>query len=139
MRKGRFVKTASLFALFILIISTTVSAGSWNAQTQKYTPSSGEVVFYDSEQCKGQPYMALKVGNYADFRSYNTGASGSPSWNDRASCIVVGPFTKVIVYEHINYKGKSKEYKASTAEKMFTLSGDRTWNNKISSCKVQNN
>lgn len=46
--------------------------------------------------------------------------------------------TKVTVYEHKDYKGKSSTYKTTTEAK--TISGNgQWWNNKISSIKIEKN
>jgi len=125
--------------MIILMIAggSLIVLGQWNPETKTFNPRDGEVVFYDSSQCKGEPYMVLKRGNYPDFRSYNTGGSGSPNWNDRVSCLQVGPNTNVTVYQHINYGGKSKTFNRtrSNPNGLFSLSGD-WWDNSISSCKI---
>jgi hypothetical protein len=99
----------------------------------------GNAKFFQDYQCETGNYIQLKKGNYPDLRSYNTGALGSPSWNDQISCMVIGDgVSKVIVYEHINYKGKSKTFTRTSSNPLgsWSLSGD-WWNDNISSIKVQ--
>ena len=56
------------------------------------------VVFFQNGDYNGN-YIQLRVGEYKDLRSYNTGESGSPTWNDQISSMKIGAgITKVIVY-----------------------------------------
>jgi len=102
-------------------------------------PPYDKAVFYQDYQCETGNYMQLKIGNYPDLRGYNTAELGSPTWNDQISCMTIGAgVRKVIVYEHINYKGKSKEFKRTSSNPLgaWSLTGN-WWNDKISSIKVQ--
>ncbi len=102
-------------------------------------PPFERVVFYQDYQCETGNYMVLKRGNYPDLRCYNTGGSGSPTWNDQISCMTIGEgIAKVIVYEHINYKGKSKTFTKTSSNPLgaWSLTGN-WWNDKISSVKIQ--
>lgn len=132
-------KIRSLTLLFAILSCALISpyayGGSWNAETQTYTPSTHEVVFYDSASCKGEPYIVFDV--------INTNPKEIPrlsgyDWNDKISCIVIGIMTKVTVYEHKEYKGKSSTYKTSGERKTIYGSGN-WWNNKISSIKIEKN
>lgn len=133
----RVLRIAFLCAVVAVLFSFGAKA-QWNDATQQFTPGSGQVVFYDNYLCKGEPYMVLQRGRtYNDFRSYNLGALGTPNWNDKTSCVVVGPGTKVTIYEHINFGGKSATFGRTTSNPngMWSFQGI-WWNNQASSAKI---
>jgi len=112
----------------ILLAQFTWAAGSTPHNT---------VVFYQ-DGCGGGRYLELGVGSYSDLRDYRTGGSGGQTWNDQISCIFAGSgVTKVIVYEHINFEGKSKEFTRSwgNPDGRWSVSDD-WWDNRISSIKI---
>jgi hypothetical protein len=101
----------------------------------------GKAVFFEHYKCtsdEGGNFIVLKIGNYPDLRCYNLG-SGSTTWNDKISCMTIGEgVSKVIVYEHINYKGKSKTFTKTSGNPLGSWSLYKDWwNDKISSIKVQ--
>jgi hypothetical protein len=95
-------------------------------------PSSMQVAFYEDANYCGA-YLKLGLTEVNDLRQYNTGASGTPNWNDRVSSIRVGSEVKVLLYKDINFQNL-----------MGTLSGpsnisnlaSKGWNDTISSVKV---
>ena len=105
-------------------------------------PGPGQVFFYDNHQCKSN--------NPNDWLSFNTGAkiadlttwkvgSTSQNWNDRISCMKIGPgVSKVIVYQHIKYGGKTKTFTrtSSNPNGVWSLQGD-WWDDSISSFKIE--
>jgi hypothetical protein len=105
-------------------------------------PGNGQVFFYDNPQCQ--------TNNPNDWLSFNVGAKISDltkwtllgtnqKWNDRISCMKIGPgVNRVIVYQHINYKGKSKTFTRTNSNPAhaYSLSGD-WWDNSISSFKIE--
>jgi hypothetical protein len=129
------MKRALVFLFGLALVLPLITISGAMIQPAPY----GKAVFYQDYQCETGNYMQLKIGNYPDLRCYNTEASGSPTWNDQISCMTIGEgVSKVIVYEHINYKGKSKEFKKTSGNPLgaWSLTGD-WWNDKISSIKVQ--
>lgn len=132
-------KFTSLISLSIMLncvfILSYVFGGTWDSNTQTYKPGTHEVVFYEYTDCKGRPYIV--------FDAININPNEIPrlsvyEWNDRISCMSLGMMTKVTVYEHKDYKGKSSTYKTTTEAK--TISGNgQWWNNKISSIKIEKN
>jgi hypothetical protein len=101
------------------------------------------VVFFEDCRCDenlGSGYfIQLPKGQYPDLGTYNLGAPGTPNWHDKISGIVMGTgITKVTVYEHANYGGRSKVFTRTSANtnKCTSLSGD-WWDNKISSIKIE--
>lgn len=129
---------STLIALVTIALAAIASA-QWNEDTQTFTPSDGQVVLYDNYLCKGEPFMVVQRGRtYKDFRAFYVGDSASSgNWNDRVSCIHLGPNTKITVYQHINYGGTSKAFSRTTnnPDGKWSLSGD-WWNNNVSSCSV---
>ena len=118
----------------ILFVLTLFACFGWAIEPAPYN----KVVFYQDGDCDTGNYMQLGVGDYADLRTYNTGGSGSPNWNDQISCMTIGEeISKVIVYEHINFGGKSKTFSKTSSNPLgsWSLSG-LSWNDKISSVKV---
>lgn len=127
-------KTTILMAAAVVLIAASAVA-QWNPATQKYTPGPKQVVLYDYRDCKAEPYMVVRAGaNYPDFRSYDVMGG---NWNDRASCIVLGPNTKFVGYQDINFRGSALTFTSGANEiKVFAIGGSSAWDNKISSCKV---
>jgi hypothetical protein len=106
---------------------------SWNAPAPR-----DRAVFYQ-DNCGSGDHLELRKGEYPDLREFRVGGSSSATWNDRISCIVIGPgITKVTVYEHPNFEGKSREFTrtGSGSGSNWSLSG--LWcNDKVTSLKVQ--
>ncbi len=120
------------FIIFLVILSFFVSLASagWNSSTKVFTPGEGQVVLYDN-YCSGEPFLVLGIGETPDLRTIGAPNVQTANWNDRASCLYVGPNTKITVYQHINYGGSSKVFYPG----LYCLKSD-WWDNSISSCKV---
>ncbi|MGZ8781177.1 MAG: beta/gamma crystallin domain-containing protein [Thermoanaerobaculia bacterium] len=117
-------------ALLALLLCAAVPAfAAWNAQAHVFIPAQGQVVLYESPACRGEPYVVLQVGRTYD--NFVNLAMGSGNWNDRASCVEVGPSTRVLIYQHINYGGSTRTLTAGVT----TLCGN-WWDNSISSARV---
>jgi hypothetical protein len=97
-----------------------------------------KAVFYQDNDCRGGTSIELREGKYPDLTKHTVGKSGSATWNDRISCIAIGSdITKVVVYEHVNYGGRSKEFTRSSVKSEGSWSlGDGWWNDRISSIVV---
>ena len=94
---------------------------------------SNQVYFYEHTNYGGAYMRFDGLREVPDLRSYNTGALGSPNWNDRISSFKIGKELKLVVFKDINYRGGS-----------WTISGPATistlvsngWNDKISSFRI---
>jgi hypothetical protein len=73
------------------------------------------------------------IREVADLRGYNTGALGTPNWNDRISSLKVGSELKLIVFRDINFKGTSLTLTGPAAISTLVSNG---WNDKISSFRI---
>lgn len=119
-----------MFTYFkILIASAFLSIGAFVAPAQ----DSNQVYLYEHTNYGGAYMRWDGVREVPDLRSYNTGALGTPNWNDRISSLKIGKDMKLVVFKDINYRGGS-----------WTISGPATistlvsngWNDKISSFRI---
>ncbi len=119
-----------MFTYFkIIIASAILSIGALVAPAQ----NSNQVYFYEHTNYGGAYMRWDGVREVPDLRSYNTGAIGTPNWNDRISSFKIGKDMKLVVFKDINYRGGS-----------WTISGPATistlvsngWNDKISSFRI---
>lgn len=123
--------------LLFLCLALFCPATAFGQSVQPAPP--GKVVFYQDYQCTTGNYIVLGYGNHSDLRQWNTGAQGSPTWNDQISCMAIGEGVgKVIVYQDIKFKGKSREFKRThnNPNGVWSLAGN-WWNDRISSIKIQ--
>jgi len=104
-------------------------------------PPDDKAVFHQNGDCNSFYSISLGVGDYPNIGCYNLDTLGSPTWNDQISCMTIGlKISKVIVYEHINYGGKRKEFSRNTSTNPFgswSFAGGDWWNDKISSIKIE--
>jgi len=105
-------------------------------------PGNGQVFFYDNYQCvtnNPNDWMSFNQGAYiADLTKWQVMGTNQ-NWNDRISCMKIGPgVSKVIVYQHINSGGSTKTYTRTTSNPngVWSLSGD-WWDNSISSFRIE--
>jgi len=123
-----------------LIVAVLMLVGSSLSFADSITPAPFErVVFYQDYQCTTGNKIVLKRGSYGDLRQWNTAELGSPTWNDQISCMVIGEgISKVTIYQHINYKGKSKTFTRTRNNPLgaWSLAGD-WWNDSASSIKIE--
>jgi hypothetical protein len=128
----RIVPLLTVLGLFLLV--------SPSANSLIPTPPDDNAVFHQDGDCNSFYTIALRVGDYPDLGSYHLGDIGSPTWNDQISCMTIGlNISKVIVYEHTNFKGKRKEFSRNTNTNSlgsWSFAGGDWWNDKISSIKV---
>ena len=52
--------------------------------------SRDKAVFYQDGGCDGGKYVELEEGEYADLTKLRVSGSGSATWNDRISCMLIG-------------------------------------------------
>jgi hypothetical protein len=102
------------------------------------------VRFFRDHQCETGPSTTFGKGYYKDLRQYpqndpDTFATiPGTNWNDQISGIVIGAnISKIVVYQHINYGGKSKTFTRAANNPLgaWSLAGD-WWNDSISSVKI---
>jgi hypothetical protein len=120
-------------ALFIPVIASAIDPAP-----------DGNVRFYRDYQCSTGPSTTFGPGEYKDLRQYpqndpdTFAAIPGTNWNDQISCMTIGAgISKVIVYENINFKGKSKTFTRTTNNPLgsWSLAKD-WWNDRISSVKI---
>lgn len=124
-----------LFAVLCFALLCPAAAFGQSVQPAPW----GKVVFYQDYQCTTGNFITLGTGEHKDLRQWNTGAQGSPSWNDQISCMVMGEGVgKVIVYQDIKFKGKSRTFTKThnNPNGVWSLAGN-WWNDRISSIKIQ--
>jgi len=128
------MKKSLLFVSVLVLAFSSLSFG----ETIQPAPK-GRVVFYQNYPCTAGDKIVLGRGAYSDLRQWNTAELGSPTWNDQISCMVIGQgIRKVTVYQHINYKGKSKAFTRTKNNPLGTWSLVDDWcNNSISSIKIE--
>lgn len=122
------------FVLFIPVIASAIDPAPANT-----------VRFYRDYQCTTGPSSTFGPADYQDLRQYPQNDPNSPyapisgtNWNDQISCMTIGQgISKVIVYEHIKFGGKSKTFTRTTNNPLgsWSLAQD-WWNDKISSVKI---
>jgi hypothetical protein len=124
----------ALGLLFTLGFATGISA-TWDSATNRYNPDgTGHVVGYNTSDCTGKSYIHLYHGTtYKNLTNWH-GADGS-SFNDKISCIIVGPKTKFEYWQHKDYGG-SKGVFNNTTDQIDTKVISGWWDNSISSVKV---
>ena len=126
------------FVLFAVLCFALLCPVAAFGQSVQPAPA-GKVVFYQDYQCTTGNFITLGIGEHKDLRQWNTGAQGSASWNDQISCMVIGEGVgTVTVYQDINFKGKSKEFKRTrnNPNGVWSLAGN-WWNDRISSIKIK--
>jgi hypothetical protein len=101
---------------------------SWAAD-----PTSNQVYVYEHTNYEGAYMRFDGLREVADLRSYNTGALGTPNWNDRISSLKVGSEVKLVVFADINYKGASWSVTGPASIKTLVSNG---WNDRISSFRI---
>ncbi len=116
-RKGFLVLLLALFAAALL----AQTVGSTQVYVYEHINYGGAYMRFDG------------IRDIPDLRSYNTGASGTPNWNDRISSLKVGTDVKLVVYADINYKGAS--WSVSGPANVSTLVSNG-WNDRVSSFRI---
>jgi len=117
---------------FALVAGTGAIAATWDSSTLKMNPVLGEAVAYDRSDCR-----APGAQGYFVFIDKPGVTYSSVGWfNDKASCITIGPRTRVRIYQHTNFGGKQLNIQNDSYDtiKQQVLSG--WWNDTLSSIKV---
>ncbi len=106
-------------------------------------PSPGQVFFYDNARCLSKQTdnsLVLNKGERIDDLTKRIKSQDSPdTWNDRIACIKIGPtVNRVIVYQNVNFKGKSRTFTRTNSNPggVWSLRGNG-WDKNISSIAVE--
>ena len=121
--------------LILLLFAAPWVFAAWDEPTNRYNPDgTGQVVAYDTSDCKGPNYIILYHGTtYKNLTNWH--GSDGRNFNDRISCIIVGPKTKFEYWQHKDYKGKYERFN-NTSDQIDTKVIGGWWDNSISSVKV---
>ena len=127
-------KNALVAAAVLVLMPATVFA-AWDAPTNRYNPDgTGHVVGYDTSDCKGNNYIILYHGTtYKNLTNWHGQDGGN--YNDRISCIIIGPKTKFEFWQKKDYGGKYGSFNNNT-DQIDTQTIGGWWDNSISSVKV---
>jgi len=134
------MKRVFLLLVFCCVLFVPVIV---SAATVQPAPA-GTVRVYRDSLCSTGPQTTFGPGEYPSLVNHpQHDESGSlipnSSWNDQISCLTIGEgISKVIVYEHINYKGKSLTLTRTKQNPLGVWSFGRGdwWNDRISSFKI---
>jgi len=128
-----------IIGFWALILTAGVLLAGMPALTQQtieHQPNADQVTVHENEWFKGA-YMKVGITAEPDLRAYNTGALGTPNWNDKISSIQVGSNVKFIGYADINYKGGTLVVAGGgSSTNCIPKLSVKGWDNKISSFKV---
>lgn len=130
LRSTRTIMAVSVAAL--ALVGVAVHAASWDSDTLKMNPVKSEAVAYDQSNCTAPGAQGYFVFIDKPGVSYT-----SVGWfNDKASCITIGPRTRVRIYQHINFKGSTKDIENTDYDVAKTVELSGWWNDTLSSIKV---
>jgi hypothetical protein len=126
------------FVLFVLVVAIAYAA---------IQPAPANTVrVYRDYQCTTGPQTTFQKGNYSNLTQYPQNDENAPyatipgtNWNDQISCLTIGEgVSKVTIYQHANYKGKSKTLKKQSNNPLGAWSFAKDWwNDSISSIKIE--
>jgi len=116
----------------ILMVMCSLAA-LWAIVPWAADPTSNQVYVYEHINYGGAYMRFDGLREVADLRSYNTGAQGTPNWNDRISSLKVGSEVKLVVFADINYKGASWTVPGPASISTLVSNG---WNDRISSFRI---
>lgn len=126
----RTVVAISVMAL--ALAGVAAGAASWDSETLKLNPVKGEAVAYDQSDC-----TAPGAQGYFGFIDKPGISYTSVGWfNDKASCITIGPRTRVRIYQHTNFKGSTLNYENTSYDEIMQKELSGWWNDTLSSIKV---
>ena len=104
-----------------------IKQGCYTLAPQPNVPSEGEVVLFENCDYGGR-YKKFGMGNVAFVGN---------DFNDITSSIKIGPYTSIIIYENINFGGKSASWKNdSDAVSNISCLTSNNFNDMLSSLKV---
>ncbi len=123
---------ASALVATLTLAGVAVQAGTWDSYTKKLNPSKGEAVAYDRSDC-----TAPNAEGYFAFIDKPGVTYTSVGWfNDKASCITLGPKTRVRIYQHTNFGGSTWNIENNETDSIKQVAMSGWWNDTLSSIKV---
>ena len=100
-------------------------------------PSYSQVFLYEHTNYGGANMSFQYDYQVADLTKWRLPNSKN-SWNDRLSSVKLGRNVKIVLYEHINFKGKSITLQANgSQQKNYSSLHSFGWGDKASSFKVR--
>jgi len=106
-------------------------------------PLPEQVFFYDNARCVARTstdYLILNKGEQVDDLARRSTSETIPdTWNDRVACLKIGAsVSRVIVYQNVDFKGKSRTYTRtrSNPNGVWSLQGNG-WDKIVSSIVVE--
>lgn len=121
----------------MLVAGAAAFGGTWDPVTKKMNPAKGEAVAYDRSDCTAPGAVGAGPNGYFGFvDKKGVTYSSVGSFNDLTSCIILGPKTRVKLYQHTNFKGSTKEISNNEVDEMLEKDLSSDWNNRMSSIKV---
>ena len=115
---------------FVLLAGGLYGA-TWDAKQNKYIISGEEAAFYDAYTCTGKPALVMVRNQYQSNLALLYPPEGG-TWNDRISCIQTAENASVRVCTNASLGGSCKDISGGQT---VSLSGDSTYDNKISSIR----
>ncbi|GEM_PF-1441537 len=105
----------------------------WDSNTNKMNPVMGEAVAYNRSDCTAPGAQGYMV--FQDKPGITYSYVGS-AFNDKASCITLGTRTRVRIYQHKDFKGKTKDIDNASYDSIKQVELGGWWNDTMSSIKV---
>ena len=131
--RNKTMRTLGILAGVAALTAGAAMAASWDSNTQKMNPVTGEVAAYDRSDCTTPTLQDYMV--FVDKPGVTYSYVGS-AFNDKASCMTIGTRTKVRIYQHKNFGGKSWEIKNEDYDAIKQIELGGWWDNTVSSIKV---
>ena len=128
------LKTKVIVASLLMLAWPAVMQGAqWDSVTNKMNPVMGEAVAYDRSDCTapgGQGYMVFQ-----DKPGVTYSYVGSV-FNDKTSCVTIGTRTRIRMYQHKDFKGKTKDIDNADYDAIKQEAFSGWWDDTMSSIKV---
>jgi hypothetical protein len=125
--------TFFVVSLVLLGLCSVAQSAQWDAVTKKMNPVMGEAVAYDRSDCTaptGSGYMVFQDKPGATYSYVGSG------FNDKASCLTIGTRTRVRLYQHKDFKGKTWDIDNDSYDAIKQIELGGWWNDTLSSIKV---
>jgi hypothetical protein len=123
----------AVWLLGSMIPSGVAQGAQWDSNTNKMNPVTGEAVAYDQSDCTAPGAQGYMV--FQDKPGVTYSYVGS-AFNDKASCITVATRTRVRLYQHKDFKGKTKDIDNDSYDEIKQVELSGWWNDTLSSIKV---
>jgi hypothetical protein len=130
---GMYKATLLIVSLVLLGWSGVACCAQWDSVTKKMNPDHGEAVAYDRSDCTTPDLQGYMV--FQDKPGVTYSYVGS-AFNDKASCITIGTRTRVRLYQHKNFKGKTWDISNDSHDEIKQVELSGWWDDTLSSIKV---